>query len=158
MASETAAINLPKKGFYIEFMVGLFTIIGLLAFSYLAINIAKMKLFNTDQYEVTAQFDNISGLEHGARVEIAGVQVGEVSRITLKDTSALVTMSIDKDVKLRDDDVAAIRTKGIIGDRYVKIVPGSSEATVKNEGEIVDTESAVEFEEIIGKFIHKMDE
>ena len=53
--------------------------------------------------------------------------------------------------------MAAIRTKGIIGDRYVKIVPGASVNRLNGGGEITDTESAVEFEEVIGKFIHSLD-
>ena len=60
-------------------------------------------------------------------------------------------------VQLREDDIAQIRTKGIIGDKYVKISPGGSEHMMEAKGQIQDTESAVEFENIIGKFIHSMD-
>lgn len=157
MAEKTAEFVLPKRTFSTELMVGVFAIIGILCFAYLAVNLANMRLSNAGFYEVNAEFDSVAGLKVGAPVEIAGVQIGQIEKISLNDVSAMVTMSIDNSVKLRDDDIAAIRTKGIIGDRYVKISPGGSSATVKNGDQLSDTESAVEFEEIIGKLIHKME-
>lgn len=146
----------PRRSFTVEFYVGLFMLFGVGCFAYLAVNIAKMKFVSTGYYEVTAEFGNISGLEPGAPVELAGVPIGEVKKISLKDTAAFVTLAIRDEVKLRDDDIASIRTKGIIGDRYVRISPGASEKEIKKGGSIADTESTVDIEEIIGKFIHKM--
>jgi phospholipid/cholesterol/gamma-HCH transport system substrate-binding protein len=147
----------PKRTFTAEFFVGIFAIIGLAAFGYLAVNIAQIKLVGSDSYPIQAEFDNVSGLEVGARVEIAGVPVGNVTEIKLDKTSALITMNIDRGTIIRDDDIASIRTKGIIGERFIKISPGSSEDLVEAGGNLFDTESAVEFEDIIGKFIHRMD-
>ncbi|MCC6932797.1 MAG: outer membrane lipid asymmetry maintenance protein MlaD [Deltaproteobacteria bacterium] len=148
---------MPRKKLTVEFLVGIFVIIGCLCFAYLAINIARMRLIQTNIYQLTAQFDNISGLTVGAGVEIAGVSIGEVSAIKLSKTNALVTMDINNDVVIRDDDIAAVRTKGIIGEKFVKIIPGGSDTHIKNGDSISDTESTVEFEEIIGKFIHRME-
>ena len=153
----TERFELPRKKITAEFMVGIFAIIGMACFAYLAVNIAGMRLFQTNVYQLTAEFDNISGLTEGATVEIAGVPIGEVSKISLKGTSAYVTMDIYKGVEIRDDDIAAIRTKGIIGEKFIKVVPGGSDTKVASGGRIRDTESAVEFEEIIGKFIHRME-
>jgi len=146
----------PKKTFTIEFWVGLFAIVGVLCFSYLSINIAGMKLSNAGYYAVSASFSNVAGLTLGAPVEIAGVPVGEVTNVLLKETEAIVEMQVRNEVRLRDDDIAQIRTKGIIGDKYVKISPGGSEDNIENGGEIFDTESAVEFEDVIGKLIHSL--
>lgn len=147
----------PAKSYKVEFMVGLFAILGMLAFSYLAVNLAGIRLIPTDAYVVKAEFDNISGLTLGAPVEIAGVSVGSVKDIVLDDTSALVTLELSKDIQLRDDDIASVRTKGIIGDKYIKIVPGASEDLVENGGKIFDTESVVDFEDVIGRVIHSME-
>jgi phospholipid/cholesterol/gamma-HCH transport system substrate-binding protein len=154
---KSKEIVIPRRTFSVEFFVGLFALVGLGAFGYLAINIAQMRILSTGYYEVMAEFNNVSGLELGAPVEIAGVPVGSVKNITLNSTSALVTIELKNSVHLRDDDIAAVRTKGIIGDRYLKIIPGGSEDNVAAGGRISDTESAVELEEILGKFIHSLE-
>lgn len=146
----------PRRSYAIEFWVGLFALAGVACFCYLALNIAGMKISNSGYYRVNAIFTNVAGLKVGAPVEIAGVRIGEVRSVTLADTEALVTMQILNEVKLREDDMPQIRTKGIIGDKYVRISPGGSTEYVEAEGELVDTESAVEFEEIIGKIVHSL--
>jgi len=147
----------PKRSFTTEFWVGVFALIGVGCFAYLAINIASIRLSDSGYYEVQAEFDSVSGLKAGAPVEIAGVEIGEVGKIDLSGTSALITLRIEDGVKLRDDDIAAVRTKGIIGDRYIKIVPGGSEKIINAGEKVADTESAVEFEEVIGKLIHRFE-
>ncbi len=149
--------EMPKKKFTIEFIVGIFVIFGILCFAYLSINLASIKIFKNNFYTVTAKFDNISGLLVGAPVEIAGVRVGEVSKISLDNTSALLSLSINNGIELRDDDIASIRTKGIIGEKYVKILPGGADDVIKADGRLSETESAVDLEEIIGKVIHRME-
>jgi phospholipid/cholesterol/gamma-HCH transport system substrate-binding protein len=106
-------------------------------------------------YRVVADFDNISGLKPGAAVEVAGVNVGRVETIQL-DTGdrAKLVLKINPGLQLHDDAIASIRTKGIIGDKFVKLSTGGSGKPIPNGGKIRDTESAVEWEELIGKFIH----
>ena len=151
------AIVLPRATFTVEFWVGVFSLLGVGCFAYLAINIAGMHMLRRGYYHVTASFTNVSGLKVGAPVEIAGVQVGEVSNVVLNKSDAVVTLEIREGVVLREDDIAQIRTKGIIGDRYVKISPGGADAVVSNRGQLTDTESAVEFEEVLGKIIHGLE-
>lgn len=146
-----------RKLLLIEFWVGLFFVISLVCLGYLCINLGKMRLFETDKQIIKAEFDNISGLKLGAPVELAGVPIGEIAALELQNTSAIVTMRISQGYKLRLDDIAAVRTKGIIGDRYIKIIPGGSDSFVPNGGQITDTESTVELEDLVGKFIHKME-
>ena len=154
--NEEKEFTPPKKSFTHEFFVGLFALIGCACFAYLAINIAGMKFLDAGYYNVTAEFDNISGLDKGSSVEIAGVPVGDVTSIALDGTSALITMRVREDVALRDDDIAAIRTKGIIGEKFIKISPGASEDNIAPGGRISDTDSVMEFEEVIGKLIHSL--
>ncbi|RMD86254.1 MAG: outer membrane lipid asymmetry maintenance protein MlaD [Candidatus Dadabacteria bacterium] len=144
----------PKRTFTLEFLVGIFAIIGVGAAAYLSVNFTGLSLSGKGRYTITAEFDNISGLKKGASVEIAGVPIGEVVDIYLKDPSARVVMSIDKDIKIRDDDIVSIRTRGIIGDRYVKISRGASSDYIEPGEIITETESVVDIEDIIGKFVH----
>ena len=102
------------------------------------------------------KFSDVSGLKLGASVEIAGVQIGEVKSVNLDKTMALVTLLISDDFMLREDDIAQIRTKGIIGDKYVRISPGGSDEILKAGDRLSDTEPSVDFEAIIGKFIHSL--
>ena len=146
----------PTRTYFVELMVGVFSIVGILCFGYLSVNIAGMRFNQSDYYHLQAEFDNISGLEVGAPVEIAGVPVGEVIKVELNGTLALVTLNIKKGVEIRSDDIAVVRTKGIIGERYMKIVTGASTDFVKAGSRITDTESVVDFEEIIGKLIHQL--
>lgn len=149
-------ISLPRRTFTLEFLVGIFTMAGVAAAGYLAVGLGDMELWGSDRYEVLAEFDDISGLKIGASVEIAGVQVGSVSDITLRDPMAVLTLRLDRGIRIRDDDIASIRTKGIIGDRYIKISRGASDMFVDEGGVIKETESAVDIEDIIGKIVHSI--
>jgi phospholipid/cholesterol/gamma-HCH transport system substrate-binding protein len=141
------------KKFNIETGVGIFIVAGLLSLGYLSINLGGMDLFGSEQYKVTARFANVSGLKAGATVEIAGVTVGKVERIDLEDYEASVQMMIDPEVKLQEDVIASIRTQGIIGDKYIKIKAGGADEYLEEDGEIIETESALELEELISKYI-----
>ncbi len=153
-SNEPKTITLPPRSFSMEFFVGLFTMAGVAAAGHLAIGLGGLEFGDGNRYNVYAEFDNISGLKKGASVEIAGVPVGDVSDIKLKDPAAIVTLHLDKNIQIRDDDIASIRTKGIIGDRYVKISRGASETFVAPQGTMVQTESVVDIEDIIGKLVH----
>lgn len=151
---SSRAIEVPARTFTMEFYVGLFAIIGVAAAGYLSVNLAGLRIGAGNMYEIAAEFDNISGLEAGASVEIAGVPVGEVTRINLSDPMAKVIMRVNNDIKIKDDDIVSIRTKGIIGDRYVKISRGASDIIIEPGGTIIETESVVDIEDIIGKIVH----
>lgn len=137
----------------IETAVGIFIIVGLLCLAYVSIKLGDVELFGTKQYVVNARFTNIAGLTEGSQVEIAGVPVGKVSKIKLVDDQAIVELLINPDVNIQDDSIASIRTQGLIGDKYVKISPGGSEEYIKPDGFITDTESTVDIEELISKYI-----
>jgi phospholipid/cholesterol/gamma-HCH transport system substrate-binding protein len=142
-----------KKG-NLELVVGIFVLVGLGCLAYLAIHLGKMEVWGGG-YQVTATFDNISGLKMGASVEVAGVDVGRVESIKLTPGDrAKVILRLEPGLKLRDDAIASIRTKGIIGDKFVKLSPGNGEKVIRPGGKIHDTESAVEWEELISKYIH----
>lgn len=141
------------KNINIETGVGIFIIVGLLSLAYLSVNLGDVELFGSEQYAVTARFANVSGLKAGATVEIAGVEIGKVSKIELNDYEAVVGMLINPEVRLQEDSIASIRTQGIIGDKYIKIKTGGAEEFIERDGEIIETESAIELEELVSKYI-----
>jgi len=138
----------------LELVVGIFVLVGLGCLTYLAVHLGKMEVFGSG-YQVYADFDNVSGLKRGAAVEVAGVEVGRVESVQLTPGDrAKVVMRLQPGLKLTDDTIASIRTKGIIGDKFVKLSLGNSDKIIAAGGKIRDTESAVEWEELISKYIH----
>lgn len=141
----------------LETIVGIFMLIGIFCLAYLSIKLGKMEFFGGNYYSVHAYFDSVSGLKNGASVEIAGVEVGRVERITLEpkgNDRAKVYLKIRSGVKLTDDVIAAVRTRGIIGDKFIQLKPGGSEKILASGGRIRETESAVDLEELVSKYIH----
>lgn len=143
------------KRLNIEMAVGLFLILGFLCFAYLSIKLGDVEFWGDESYPVEARFNSVSGLKEGALVEIGGVRVGKVVSVALdpEEYEAVLKLDIDKGVKLQDDSIASIRTAGIIGDRYVDITPGGSEDYIEPGGEITETESAINLEELVSKYI-----
>jgi phospholipid/cholesterol/gamma-HCH transport system substrate-binding protein len=139
----------------LEFTVGLFMVIGLMAVVYLAVNLGSVGVLTEKTYPLKARFVSSSGLVQGAFVEVGGVRVGTVENIYVDYESyeSIVEMSLDQNIKLQDDAIASIRTSGIIGDKFVKIAPGGSETYLKPGDEIVETESSISLEELISKYI-----
>ena len=140
----------------LEIVVGIFMLVGILCLGYLSVKLGKMELLGNDVYRLNADFATVSGLKEGATIELAGVIVGRVSRIMLdpKDPNqARVVLKITKGVQLSDDVIASVRTRGIIGDKYIKLQPGGSEKYLADGGRIRSTESAIDFEELISQYI-----
>jgi len=141
------------KRLTMETLVGLFVVVGVASLGYLAIKLGKLEVIGTRGYTVVAEFDSVAGLMNGAVVEIGGVEVGRVRDITLKNYRAVVAMSIDPGVKLQDDAIVSVRTKGLIGEKYVRITPGASDKLVQPGGRIRDTEDPVDMEQLISNYI-----
>ena len=143
------------KRFNVEVAVGIFLVAGFLCFAWLSVKLGDVELFGADTYHLSARFGSIAGLKQGATVEVAGVKVGKVSAIQLDPElyEAVVQLAIEKDVKLTEDSIASIRTAGIIGDRYVAISPGGAMDYLEPGGEITETESAINLEELISKYV-----
>ncbi|MBI4792353.1 MAG: outer membrane lipid asymmetry maintenance protein MlaD [Deltaproteobacteria bacterium] len=139
----------------IEFVVGLFLIFGFLAFAYISLQFGEFSIFSRGQnYTIKADFDSAAGLKKGALVTIAGVNVGKVSNIRLTEAQqAEVALYLSNDVKVTEDAIASIKTQGIIGDKYIRISQGGSDTYLTDGGMITETESAVDLEELISKYI-----
>ena len=139
----------------IELTVGLFVLAGIISVGYLAIRLGKMEIIGKNTYTLYGQFQSVTGLKRGANIEIAGVQVGQVTNIHLdpETQAAIVTMKIDKTVELTDDVIASLKTAGLIGDKFIKLSPGGSDLVLKDGDKIIETESGVDLEELICKYV-----
>jgi phospholipid/cholesterol/gamma-HCH transport system substrate-binding protein len=138
----------------LELAVGFFVLIGILCFGYLSIKLGRLEFFGERKYILYAEFENAGGIKPGATVEIAGVEVGRVESVNIdKDYRALISLTIRKSMKIQEDAIASIRTKGLIGEKYIEISPGGSEKTLPDGGTIRQTESAIDLEKIIGKYV-----
>jgi phospholipid/cholesterol/gamma-HCH transport system substrate-binding protein len=136
-----------------ELTVGTFVLAGILAMGYLSIQLGGLDILSTGEYPLTAKFTTVSGLRVGASVEMAGVRVGRVQKIGLSGEDAVITLRVENSVKLSQDAIASIRTKGILGDKYIKLSQGGSEKLIKPGGRIRETEPPLDIEKIIGDFI-----
>ena len=141
------------KQFNLEVIVGLFVILGLCALAYLSIRLGQLQIGQGNTYDLTAVFPTVAGLREGATVEIAGVQVGRVQEIKLTDYAAAVTLRIDQQVQLQEDAIASIRTRGLIGEKYVRVSPGGSERLLTAGGRLREVEPPIDIETLIGHFI-----
>ncbi len=138
-----------------EFYVGFFVLIGLLASGYLLVTLGEITPFSNNHYTVFGYFSSVSGLKQGARVEIAGVPVGTVASVDIdrKRLLAKVEFAIDKTIELSEDSIASVKTSGIIGEKYIDILPGGSDMFLENGDEIENTESTVDIESLVRRFI-----
>jgi phospholipid/cholesterol/gamma-HCH transport system substrate-binding protein len=137
-----------------QLIVGLFALLGIAALVYLSVRLGNISIFPTPGYTLYANFDNISGLKAGDQVELAGVTIGKVQSISLQDNRAHVWMRINNGVQIDTDAIAAIKTSGIIGDKYVSVALGPGEHNLTNGGTIRQTESAFILEDAIGQLIN----
>ena len=138
----------------VDVSVGIFLLVGILALGWLSVKLGRVDLLGGHRYALTADFPSVGGLKVGSSVEIAGVEIGRVDSITLdKDYQARVRMAIRQDVALQDDSIASIKTKGLIGERYIRINPGGSDRIIPPNGRIKEVEPPVDFEELLSKYI-----
>jgi phospholipid/cholesterol/gamma-HCH transport system substrate-binding protein len=133
--------------------VGLFLVLGILALGYLSVKLGRVSFFGGGNYSVTVEFPSVGGLKTGSSVEIAGVEIGRVESIGLADYQARVVLRLNRDVQLQEDSIASIKTKGLIGEKYVRISPGGSDKIIPPNGRIREVEAPVDFEELLSKYI-----
>lgn len=141
------------KASKLEFLVGLFVLLGLAAVTWLTVKVGAGSLLGGPTYVVEARFTNAGGLNIGSSVLIAGVTVGRVEsiRMNAEDYTAIATLRVMEGLKLPTDSMASIKTTGLIGDKYVALSPGADETYLEPGALITMTESSVDIESLIGK-------
>jgi phospholipid/cholesterol/gamma-HCH transport system substrate-binding protein len=142
------------KRYAMESIVGIFVVIGIACVGYMTIKLGKLPLFSDDAFTLSARFTSVSGLRMGSPIEVYGIQAGTVERLDIdpEKEMAVIRMRIRKDVKVFDDGSAAIKTAGLIGDKFVKIEPGGSGSQLKTGGWITETSAPLDIEDLIGKY------
>ena len=142
----------------LEFLVGLFVLLGFAALLFVSLKAANLGNFSwgAQTYEVTANFDDIGGLKARAAVKSAGVVVGRVQSVVFDPESfqAKVTMDLDAAYPFPADSSAKILTSGLLGEQYVGLEAGADEENLKNGDEIRRTQSAVVLETLISQFLY----
>ena len=136
-----------------EIVVGFFVLVGIACLGYLAIKLGKLEVLGSSGYSVYADFSSVAGLKVGDPVEIAGVKVGRIDAIRLADDRARLDLRLQDGVKLQDDVIASVRSRGLIGDKFVLLTPGASEKNIPPGGKIRETESPPDITDLIGKFV-----
>ena len=142
------------KSSRVEIVVGIFLVLGFLAFGWIAMQLGEVTwLSGSRTYTVFADFDNISGVNSGAEVQIAGVTVGTVTGLALSEyDQARAELQLNREIKLPKDSIASVKSQGIIGDKLIQITLGGDEEEYKEGDVILDTESSVDLESLISKF------
>lgn len=137
-----------------ETTVGLFMVVGLLFVAYMAINLGQITLFGDDDYIINARFQKVTGLRTGNPVTMFGLRVGKVTALEIDQDNqmAVVRMKIKDGIRIYEDAIAAIKTEGLIGDKYVDIDAGGGLDLLAPGRTIVDTVSPVDVGDLIGKY------
>ena len=143
----------------IEIWVGIFIAAGLAALFMLAMKVSNLATYSNDKgFEVTARFENVSGLKVRSPVTMSGVTIGRVSKIEFDDQAlqAIVTMKVDgQHNTLPKDTSASIYTAGLLGEKYIGLEPGGDEANLKQGDVIILTQDSLVLEKLIGQFVSK---
>lgn len=141
------------KRFDIELAVGVFIIAGIICLGYLSIKLGRMEVLGEKGYAIIAIFTNSGGLKTGSSIKIAGVDVGRVKDVALEEYQARIIMNLADNVKIQEDAIASIKTKGLIGEKYIEITPGGSDTLIKAGERIRETQPAIDLEQLISNFI-----
>lgn len=126
---------------------------GALSLLYLFTGMGESVLGRRGTYTIYADFSSASGLDPGSVVEIAGIQVGQVTAVQLTGTRARVTLNLRDDIRLQEDAIASIQTKGLLGGRYMLITPGGSDRLIPPGGRLRETESPLDLPGLMAAYV-----
>ncbi len=142
------------KKYAMETTVGIFLVFGLLCIGYMTVKLGHVSLLGDNTYSLFARFTTVSGLRAGSPVDMLGIEVGRVGRLTMdqKDQKAVVEIKIQRDIKVYDDAIVSIKTEGLIGDMFLSIDPGGAGKLLGPGGTITETQPAVDIVDLIGKY------
>ncbi len=143
------------KGKSFEVVVGLFVVLVFGVFLWLATEMGKFSFNKKEVYTLYAPFDNIAGLDVNTKVKVAGVDIGFVRRVELKNGRAVVIISVYKKYKIPKDSTALIKSKSLLGDKFLEIKFGHSKQYLSNNDYITHTESSTDIGTLV-KNINKV--
>lgn len=132
--------------------VGFFVLLCLAVFGFLLFKIEDFRLWGPEGQRVEVFFDSVSGLNAKAPVRVAGVKVGVVEKIELAGRKAKVTLLLDQPVALTQGSRAAVTNAGILGDKFVELVPGDANAPLLPAGSTLEGASPITFDAALARF------
>jgi len=150
-----------KSSHQIEITAGVFLLLSIGALIFLAVQATDRGVTSGGSYEITAHFINVGGLKPRAKVALGGVTIGQVESIDLDQESfeARVAMQISNEFNdLPNDSSASILTSGILGDQFVGIEPGGSPEPLQAGDRLLLTNSALQLEQLISRYLFNTDE
>ncbi|HEB98995.1 MAG TPA: outer membrane lipid asymmetry maintenance protein MlaD [Thiotrichales bacterium] len=143
----------------VEIGVGIFVALGMAALFMLAMKVSNLAAYRTGpSYEVTARFEDVSGLKVRSPVTMAGVRIGRVKAIEFDDEAlqAVVTLEIaQRHNRLPRDTSASIYTAGLLGEKYIGLEPGGEEESLRPGDQIRLTQDSMVLEKLLSQFIAK---
>lgn len=136
-----------------ETLMGAAVLLVAVFFGMFAYNSSNMKPANT--YPLKAKFDSVDGVGIGNDVRIGGVKIGVVSDVELDPETymAVMTIEVGNGIKLSKDTSASIVSESLLGSKYVSLSPGGDETNLKAGDYIKHTQSSVNIESLIGRFM-----
>jgi len=135
-----------------EIKVGILVLIGVLILFYMSFKVEKFGLFREDGYELSVILDNASGLDMRTPVFVAGVQVGNIKKISLSGYKAKVRMLLSKNVKVPVDSTIAIKSQSLLGDKYIEIIPGVESKYFAEGDKITNVLTSPDFDQLFARF------
>ena len=141
-----------KRG-YFETFVGLFVVLAAILFCIFVIKDTGRKM-DISTYNVYAKFENIEGLSIGSKVKIGGLDIGSISSLIIdKDYKVKLLLKINSNISIPVDSTITVSTSGLIGGKYLKVQIGGSDEFMKNNDEFEFTQSTMDLEEMVTKFM-----
>lgn len=131
-----------------EVALGLFITVAALLLAYMSVTVGGLRLGKG--MEIKAVFDSAAGIVKDASVQVAGVEVGRVRNLTVDHDKAIVTLFIKDQTNIRQDAIASIRAKSLLGEKYIELVPQSRTAPLLENGQsLAATQTPLEIDELV---------
>lgn len=133
-----------------EMMVGIFAIVVMAILALMSFKVADISLFSSkDGKAYYASFKNIAGLDEKTKVKVAGVDAGSVEDIELVEGRAKLTLRMYPGVAVYSDSVAIIKATGLLGDKYVEVVPGAMQPPLEDGADIPNVRELADIDELV---------
>lgn len=144
-----------KHNFF-ETIIGFLILLITVSFVFFAKDKANIKN-KGDVYSIIARFDKIDGINPGSDIRVAGVKIGSVLSydLDLETYEAVAILNINQQIKLPSDSIASVVSSGLLGKKYISIEPGAEDLYLNDKDEILYTQSSLNIESLIGKFMFK---
>ena len=106
-------------------------------------------------YKLTAEFENVEGINIGSDIRLAGIKVGSVvdQKLNAESFQAILTMAIDSTVSLPDDSTAKVTSEGLLGAKFIALEPGGSDDKLKDGDQMSYTQSAIDLWGLVNQYL-----